>query len=59
MQTLQNILYKVRLQQVVGSTATTVSSIAIDSRKVEKDSVFVAINGVQSNGHLFLSLIHI
>ena len=54
MQTLQNILYKVRLQQVVGSTATTVSSIAIDSRKVEKDSVFVAINGVQSNGHLFI-----
>ena len=54
MQTLQNILYKVRLQQVVGSTATNVSSIAIDSRKVEKDSVFVAINGVQSNGHLFI-----
>ena len=54
MQTLQNILYKVRLQQVVGSTAITVSSIAIDSRKVEKDSVFVAINGVQSNGHLFI-----
>jgi UDP-N-acetylmuramoyl-L-alanyl-D-glutamate--2,6-diaminopimelate ligase len=31
-----------------------VSSIAIDSRKVEKDSVFVAINGLQSNGHLFI-----
>ncbi len=54
MQTLQNILYKVRLQQVVGNTAIEVSSIAIDSRKVEKSSVFVAINGVQSNGHLFI-----
>lgn len=54
MQTLQDILYKVRLQQVVGSTAITVSSIAIDSRKVERGSVFVAINGVQSNGHLFI-----
>ena len=54
MQTLQNILYKVRLQQVVGNTAIEVSSIAIDSRKVEKGSVFVAINGVQSNGHLFI-----
>ena len=54
MQTLQNILYKVRLQQVVGNTAIGVSSIAIDSRKVEKSSVFVAINGVQSNGHLFI-----
>ncbi len=54
MQTLQNILYKVRLQQVVGNTAIGVSSIAIDSRKVEKGSVFVAINGVQSNGHLFI-----
>ena len=54
MQTLQDILYKVRLQQVVGSTAIAVSSIAIDSRKVEKGSVFVAINGVHSDGHLFI-----
>ena len=54
MQTLQDILYKVRLQQVVGSTNIAVSSIAIDSRKVEKGAVFVAIIGAQINGHLFI-----
>jgi len=54
MQTLQDILYKVRLQQVVGSTNIAVSSIAIDSRKVEKGAVFVAIIGAQINGHVFI-----
>ena len=54
MQTLQDILYKVRLQQVIGSTNVQVSAIEIDSRKVRRGSVFVAINGVHSNGHLFI-----
>ncbi|MFP5043039.1 UDP-N-acetylmuramoyl-L-alanyl-D-glutamate--2,6-diaminopimelate ligase [Parasediminibacterium sp. JCM 36343] len=54
MQVLQNILYKVRLQQVLGSTSLMVGSIAIDSRKATKDCVFVAITGVQSDGHLFI-----
>jgi UDP-N-acetylmuramoyl-L-alanyl-D-glutamate--2,6-diaminopimelate ligase len=54
MKTLQDILYKVHLQQVNGNTAIQVSSIAIDSRKVESGSVFVAIRGAQSDGHLFI-----
>jgi UDP-N-acetylmuramoyl-L-alanyl-D-glutamate--2,6-diaminopimelate ligase len=54
MKLLQDILYKVHLQQVHGSTAVNVSGIAIDSRKVEKDFVFVAIRGEQSDGHAFI-----
>ncbi|MDI9363361.1 MAG: UDP-N-acetylmuramoyl-L-alanyl-D-glutamate--2,6-diaminopimelate ligase [Flavobacterium sp.] len=54
MQTLQNILYKVHLQQVHGATNIQVSAIVIDSRKVLAGSVFVAIKGLQSNGHAYI-----
>ena len=51
---LQDILYKVHLKQVHGSTAITVTSIQIDSRKVIAGTVFVAIRGAQSDGHAFI-----
>lgn len=51
---LQDILYKVRLKEVHGSTDLQVSGIQIDSRKVTKGAVFVAIKGALSNGHDFI-----
>jgi UDP-N-acetylmuramoyl-L-alanyl-D-glutamate--2,6-diaminopimelate ligase len=54
MKLLQDILYKVHLQGVRGNTATDVTGIAIDSRKVEPGFVFVAIRGEQSDGHAFI-----
>jgi len=51
---LQDILYKVHLKQVHGSTAIDVTDIQIDSRKVAAGSVFVAIHGTQSDGHQFI-----
>ncbi len=51
---LQDILYKVHLKQVQGSTAIDVNGIQIDSRKVVAGNVFVAIRGVQSDGHAFI-----
>lgn len=52
---LQNILYKVHLKQVQGSTDKTVAGIAIDSREVKKDFVFVAIKGEKVDGHSFIA----
>jgi UDP-N-acetylmuramoyl-L-alanyl-D-glutamate--2,6-diaminopimelate ligase len=54
MATLQDILYKVHLKQVHGSTAIKVTGIQIDSRRVTGSSVFVAIPGAQSDGHEFI-----
>jgi UDP-N-acetylmuramoyl-L-alanyl-D-glutamate--2,6-diaminopimelate ligase len=55
MATLRDILYKVRLQSVNGSTDVEVSGIMIDSRLVTTGAVFVAIRGEKSDGHTFIS----
>ncbi|MBC7650755.1 MAG: UDP-N-acetylmuramoyl-L-alanyl-D-glutamate--2,6-diaminopimelate ligase [Deinococcales bacterium] len=54
MQTLQSILYKVHLRYVQGITSVEVNAIETDSRKVIKGAVFVAITGLQSNGHQYI-----
>lgn len=50
---LQDILYKVHLKEVHGSTSVEVNDIQIDSRRVNKGSVFVALKGEQTDGHKF------
>ena len=51
---LKDILYKVGIRSVHGSTGVAVSDLQIDSRKVKKGSVFVAIKGAQADGHKFI-----
>jgi UDP-N-acetylmuramoyl-L-alanyl-D-glutamate--2,6-diaminopimelate ligase len=51
---LKEILYKVALETVHGSTEVEVSKIHFDSRKIESKDVFVAIRGSISNGHDFI-----
>ena len=52
--TLQDILYKVSLEKVVGNTAIAFRELQFDSRQVGLDDVFVAIEGTQSDGHQFI-----
>ncbi len=51
---LQDILYKVHLQEVQGSTDVAITGIQIDSRKLVAGNVFVAIRGVHADGHGFI-----
>ena len=51
---LKEILYKVALEIVHGSTDVQVNAIQFDSRKIESNDVFVAIRGTISNGHEFI-----
>jgi len=54
MKLLSDILYKVRLEEIVGSTHMAISSVTFDSRKVKKDSLFIATQGVSVDGHLYI-----
>ncbi|MFO8067300.1 MAG: UDP-N-acetylmuramoyl-L-alanyl-D-glutamate--2,6-diaminopimelate ligase [Bacteroidales bacterium] len=48
------MLYKSGLVKVAGSTDRMISNVSFDSRQVEKDSLFVAIKGIKTDGHLFI-----
>lgn len=54
MKTLKDILYRVSIEAVKGSTDVAIQKIEFDSRKVELNDVFVAIRGTVSNGHDFI-----
>lgn len=54
MKTLADILYKVPIAAISGSTDVVVSGVQIDSRKVSHRSVFVAVKGVAADGHSFI-----
>jgi UDP-N-acetylmuramoyl-L-alanyl-D-glutamate--2,6-diaminopimelate ligase len=51
---LKEILYKVSIEGISGSTAIDVGNISIDSRDVMKDDMYVAITGTQLDGHQFI-----
>jgi UDP-N-acetylmuramoyl-L-alanyl-D-glutamate--2,6-diaminopimelate ligase len=51
---LKDILYKVAIESVNGSTNVAVGKIEFDSRKIEKNDVFVAIRGSISDGHDYI-----
>ncbi len=55
MKNLKDILYKVSIDDVVGSTDIIINSVQFDSRKVAENDLFVAQNGVTVDGHLFIS----
>ena len=55
MSILKDILYKVAIEAVKGSTEITIGKIDFDSRKIEQNDVFVAIRGTISDGHDFIA----
>ena len=54
MKLLKDILYKVGLVEIIGSTNLTISSINFDSRKTSQNSLFIAIKGTTSDGHIHI-----
>lgn len=54
MQKLKDILYKVSLIDVIGSTNTMIDNVTFDSREVIKKTLFVAQKGTKTDGHLFI-----
>lgn len=54
MRDLVDLLYKVPIVEVINSTKLTVNEIQFDSRKIQNDNVFVAVNGATIDGHQFI-----
>lgn len=54
MKLLKDILYKTSLIEVIGSTNVAITAISFDSRKIEKDCLFIAVKGTVSDGHKYI-----
>lgn len=54
MKNLKDILYKVSLEQVKGTTDVAVNKIQFDSRQIKQSDCFIAQKGVTVDGHLFI-----
>ena len=55
MKKLNDILYKVPIEGIFGNPKVKVSSITFDSRKIKKNSLFIAQKGTKSDGNQFIS----
>ena len=51
---LQEILYGVKIQSLIGLTNKEVAALEFDSRKVQANTVFFAIKGTLADGHQFI-----
>lgn len=51
---LKEIIYKVAIEAVKGSTDIAINKMEFDSRKIGANDVFVAIRGTVSNGHDYI-----
>lgn len=51
---LKDIVYKVAIEAVKGSTDISINKIEFDSRAISSNDIFIAIKGTQSDGHLFI-----
>ena len=54
MKSLKDILFGVSLIEIHGDRDQQVSAITFDSRSVDKDSLFIAIVGLTTDGHQFI-----
>jgi len=51
---LQDILYKTGLLQLVGETDKDINFITMDSRQAREGALFIAVNGSRVDGHNFI-----
>ncbi len=54
---LQRLLSEIDVIEIIGETDRTVTGLQSDSRKVEKEGVFVAVKGVTTDGHKYIPVV--
>lgn len=56
-QKLSRLLEEINVLEVIGNTDKNVVSLQSDSRKAEKDGIFVAVKGVTTDGHKYIPVV--
>lgn len=54
---LNKLIAGLDILQIIGDTDKNISSLESDSRKAEKDGVFVAVKGVTTDGHKYIPVV--
>ena len=54
---LSSLLSDINPLEIIGDTGKNITSIQSDSRKVEKDSLFVAVKGTVTDGHKYIPMV--
>ena len=54
MKLLSDLLYKTGIEEIKGNTNLAITSICFDSRKVTRDTLFIATRGTNQDGHAFI-----
>ena len=51
---LEKLISGISTKHIIGDTSIEITGINIDSRAIEKDHIFVAVKGTQTDGHTFI-----
>ena len=54
---LNQLLTDIDALEIIGDTDKNISSLESDSRKAEKDGIFVAVKGVNTDGHRYIPMV--
>jgi len=54
---LSNLLREIKVLEVIGDTDKNIHSLQADSRKVQKQGMFVAVRGVTTDGHKYIPVV--
>ena len=57
MKSLSDLLAAITVEEIIGSDNKEITSLECDSRKIKRDSLFVAVRGTQVDGHKFIPLV--
>lgn len=54
---LADLLQGIEIEEVIGTTDRNIESVASDSRKADKEGIFVAVRGVTTDGHKYIPVV--
>lgn len=54
---LETLLHDIDVIEIIGDTDKNISSLESDSRKAEKDGIFVAVKGTVTDGHKYIPVV--